>query len=1164
MNEPKTPNLGLNKIDRSSPSTTYIDLDKYLDQNWEKVDDFAEQAEEKAEETAAQVNSIEERLDTEKRRSVTLEPGLQIINAELASPFKLEGLKGRTLVNLLGRAGGCEDLSKIGVYQSTLSLDSTNKVQGSNGLKMTIGSGTSGIGYFNVALKGGEFYVAIAEVKNGNGTSVYINLAGVGAKGNSVTDTTKFNVTWTRYTPPSDMTLNVDVGVVGTTVGQFGYADAVRLYEVSAVEYAALANMTPEQIAAKYPYVDSVQPVRNPYAIRYGENLAPPFYEWTHSAPRHSVETAPYELIMTVTDANEACVSYIELPVTPNTNYTYSAEHTGYLSVTTSLGEILVDNTTAHSVTFNAGNRQKIIINVFNNRLIGTFAFKNPMLTLGMTAKPFKPREDAMLALQTDLYANPLTGANADEVFEKHGQYFKLAKWKKRLIDGSLSYQLLVSLTGMKEVYVAGLTGANNPLAEAIMSNYNGGLLTRLEASKTAPNLFGINTVTGTLYITISAADSGWGDSYTPTTGEIKAYFMGWVMYQNESASLTPYNGTGTKGWAYRASNFSGTVNAGTMLGGTINLPTQLAPSGGTAYTWVPYQLIYQLATPTVEPITSEGRLTLIEGNNQVEVGTGLVVRENIKPVYWGNTQKFAYVNRVGASSVPDSPLKNKAKKIIRVYKDNKDDTARWTIISDTTAYGIERATYGNVDPDYDPSATYTVTYFMLDTFSATPFVGSLAETEKALLSDLNDIVQQSTSKLHFLANSIGEEVNISGSQKVSRVYGEQIKAKQSIYTETIAINDIPITDKPSGTPAFFALHPDGDLLYMGTMGSTAYKFYSIQGKTITPVTVTGFLNYSSIKKAIWTPDGKFLIVAVNSQPQVRSYSFNKETRTFVELSTVSISNTSGAVDMALTSDGTYLMLGTNGGGSTANFFSLKVQNGVVSRNLATDNAGGGIVNAVAWSPDNTYVAVGCDSSSNSLVFYKRTGDTVVKLPNLIIPHPGTPRSITFSPDGEHLIVGNNGPSSLYLYKRTGEVFTRQPDSFFRPIGRDGGVVLPGNVNFHPSGEYLSVNFSSSFSINYPSAIYKRRGDVYTEQKGVGLNTSFGAGIYAGAWSKDGDILFLAGQASSTQAAFSFKPNIVRKIGNNYIDIQSEFSEMGYAIQDGQAGDIGDVIIIWK
>lgn len=45
-----------------------------------------------------------------------------------------------------------------------------------------------------------------------------------------------------------------------------------------------------------------------------------------------------------------------------------------------------------------------------------------------------------MLALQTDLYADPLTGENADEVFEKDGKYFKLAKWKKIVLDGSLDW----------------------------------------------------------------------------------------------------------------------------------------------------------------------------------------------------------------------------------------------------------------------------------------------------------------------------------------------------------------------------------------------------------------------------------------------------------------------------------------------------------------------------------------------------------------------------------------------------------------------------------------------------------------------------------------------------------------------------------------------------
>ena len=41
MTNPVTPNLGLNKIDRTSPSTTYFDLEKYIDQNADAVDRFA-------------------------------------------------------------------------------------------------------------------------------------------------------------------------------------------------------------------------------------------------------------------------------------------------------------------------------------------------------------------------------------------------------------------------------------------------------------------------------------------------------------------------------------------------------------------------------------------------------------------------------------------------------------------------------------------------------------------------------------------------------------------------------------------------------------------------------------------------------------------------------------------------------------------------------------------------------------------------------------------------------------------------------------------------------------------------------------------------------------------------------------------------------------------
>lgn len=103
MASEKTPNLGLNQIDRTSPKTTYFDLEKYLDQNWRAVDDFAGDVNDG-------VNEIKKRLDTTERKAVTLEPGVQIVHAEKAAPFSLTGLSGRTLVNLLGRWGNLSSL----------------------------------------------------------------------------------------------------------------------------------------------------------------------------------------------------------------------------------------------------------------------------------------------------------------------------------------------------------------------------------------------------------------------------------------------------------------------------------------------------------------------------------------------------------------------------------------------------------------------------------------------------------------------------------------------------------------------------------------------------------------------------------------------------------------------------------------------------------------------------------------------------------------------------------------------------------------------------------------------------------------------------------------------------------------------------------------------
>ena len=130
MTNPVTPNLGLNKIDRTSPSTTYFDLEKYIDQNADAVDRFAGG-------TSDAIGALEKRLDTVERKEVVLQPGLQIVNAERSAPFKLSGIKGRTLVNLLGRAGSCDSLSGVTTPSATATIDTTVSTSGTTSIKVT-------------------------------------------------------------------------------------------------------------------------------------------------------------------------------------------------------------------------------------------------------------------------------------------------------------------------------------------------------------------------------------------------------------------------------------------------------------------------------------------------------------------------------------------------------------------------------------------------------------------------------------------------------------------------------------------------------------------------------------------------------------------------------------------------------------------------------------------------------------------------------------------------------------------------------------------------------------------------------------------------------------------------------------------------------------------
>ncbi|WP_433922812.1 hypothetical protein [Paenibacillus taichungensis] len=758
MNEPKTPNLGLNKIDRTSPSTTYFDLNKYLDLNWEKVDEGVGQVEEKAEENAAKVSSIQERLDTEKRRSVTLESGLRIVNADCASAFKLEGLKGRTLVNLLGRAGGCESTAPFSLIYGSASPTSfvtstTDRTEGGAGIRATWDSentGTSRSFMIPTKLAAGKYYIGIADLSTSNvGMAAFIAVRkGDGSyhEGSRVSSIAK-SLSFVSFQADGTELATGIYCVVMNLKGNIAF-DSIRLYEIDSVQFNDITRMSNEMIASSYPYVDSVQPVRNPYAIRYGENLLPPFYEAEIATGVNL--TAPYSLSFPLTGSSVNVVRYW-VPVVEGETYTLTpglvnGDNFQVIGFADDKSKITMNSlgVVREAITFTvpSGSGTKYLrLTLISGSLTGIMVVDNPMLVVGTESKPFVPREDAMLALQTDLYADPVTGANADQLFEKDGQYFKLAKWKSVTLDGLLLWRFSTNYTGFKRVAIDAFAPGQTSLMRwgNYAVKYDGNLLMN-GTSSTAADVFDVSTDTG-LYVTISNADSGWGDSYTPTADEIKAYFMGWIMYLSGTGGsgkngITPYNGTGTKYWARVASD------GNTLADGTAVLPTTQAPN------YTSYQLVYQLATPSVEPITSEGQLTLIEGNNQVEVGTGIVLRESNKPGYVTNTYYFN-------DTYYGSTLKFRVDKVLGVYRNNVRDY-KAIIYSGNNQYGNQKARLDAIN--YDPSAAYSVTYLMLDSSPVVAFVGSVPDNEKALLTDLVQDVQQANARLSVVENKKAEK----------------------------------------------------------------------------------------------------------------------------------------------------------------------------------------------------------------------------------------------------------------------------------------------------------------------------------------------------------------------------------------------------------------------
>jgi len=690
-----TPNIGLKK----PLGSEFVDIAD-LNSNMDRID--------KA------IGVIDDQLSKKPNQQISLTSGMQVIQGGDVPAILRPSIKGRTLVNLLGRVGNCGTTNDWTLYEvsNSKSLDTTYFNYGISGLRLTIANSMYSIGaaYTNVNVESGKHYIAISEIRNNDiSGGVRVRIYGTTSLqdrlGITIGVGTSFQVSYRTYSATVAERVQI-YGVFGQNVasanGQFATFDGVRFYEITAAEKSYIDGLTIVEaqtyIAANYPYVDDMKHVNAVYIENKGKNLLPPFSEWSLQDNGESTTVEAYKMVTTAT-ANQRYRWY-ELEIVPNQVYTFSVTHNGKITaVTYDHFRTVLTNQGYQSNQFmtvtTESNAKYMRVFCSNDTLgAGTYTFLNPVLSIGSEALTFEPQKHSHLYLPDCNLRSNTDGSVSDRLhMDGQGKPRVTRRFREIVLDGTLMWTVVGDFSGFKSVSVSNLPQAT---AKVTGIKYDGKVLTHDKTGTEADSWGFSNVTTATVVLSISDTDSGWGESYTPTTEEIQAFFYGWRMQDGIGA---PYAGTGQKSWRFY--NVSGNIDPANAV---FSVPKTMAGSG-----YSPYRLMYQLAQSMDEPVSYEGCLMLHVGDNQVEVGTGIVVREGYTLSSPNSGDTRWHVNSL-TTGYPR--LQNKTAKLLTFYKNHVPEK-RFFIYKDN-AFGLERAAILKTDADL--SASYFVTYLALDT----------------------------------------------------------------------------------------------------------------------------------------------------------------------------------------------------------------------------------------------------------------------------------------------------------------------------------------------------------------------------------------------------------------------------------------------------------------
>lgn len=565
---------------------------------------------------------------------------------------------GRTLVNLLGRAGNAIYKQFSG---NNLSINSAIEYEGDNFiLKGPVGNDANWVTTIDTShvFEKGKRLLVVGESYNELAEKSYVRIE------STTTDTIRSvendkSGTWqTIY----------NASIVGDAVGEhhkpyfamvsIGTSSTVkfryiRCYEITEEIYIKI-NIDPEytgdKLVEKYPYVDNVKCVVNPY-IECNENLIPISIQAEEGWVEDGKFIAGNSGVVYILNMDRSLPSgdyTINIENLPN-KYTMgglNSTHKKYLSMFHIKG---TNGGVFYPICQVPGETGQSIDEIITNLKNGKWRVT---LVKGSTPKAYDACHNSQIMFETKLY----DGKNITR--DNSGRYVKNSEWGELDIGGDVFPSYASKYAGFKGFAMSKSVVHGNILLNENwfdtsephqIVSYDGSLYSHTVSFTGSGGIPSMNfdpNPTGLwkeIAFTLPNTLTGWGDAYTPTQEEIKAFFLGWRMYKGGEADSL-YNDTGEKQWAKLwcgVGEFSPNWTTVKLVSGStvVNLPTTM---NGQAYT--PYKLIYKKETPTIEEVKTHGLLTVKDGVD-LNVGSGLVLGEPINAHFYDIDGGNWYVN---------------------------------------------------------------------------------------------------------------------------------------------------------------------------------------------------------------------------------------------------------------------------------------------------------------------------------------------------------------------------------------------------------------------------------------------------------------------------------------------------------------------------------------